>query len=33
VVLGSGAVPLDVLQQNVERWMATRAAAAGGGAR
>jgi len=30
VVLGSGAVPLDVLQQNVERWMTTRAAAAGG---
>jgi uncharacterized protein (DUF885 family) len=30
VVLGSGAVPLDVLQQNVERWVRTRTASAGG---
>ena len=32
VVLGSGAVPLDVLQQNVERWTRTRLAAASAGA-
>ncbi len=31
VVLGSGAVPLDVLQQNVERWVRTRGASAGWG--
>jgi len=29
VVLGSGAIPLDVLQQNVERWVRTRNATAG----
>jgi uncharacterized protein (DUF885 family) len=30
VVLGSGAVPLDVLRQNVERWVRERTASAGG---
>jgi uncharacterized protein (DUF885 family) len=29
VVLANGAIPLDVLQQNVERWVRTRNATAG----
>jgi uncharacterized protein (DUF885 family) len=29
VVLGSGAIPLDILQQNVERWVRTGNATAG----
>ncbi len=33
VVLGSGAIPLDVLQQNVERWVRERSATAAGTAR
>ena len=28
VVLGSGAIPLDVLEGNVQRWIAERSAAA-----
>jgi uncharacterized protein (DUF885 family) len=33
VVLGSGAIPLDVLQQNVERWVRDRSETAAGTAR